>query len=333
MGRVFVLGAGASRFAGYPLSLELWSFIRDSAGLDVMAKRRADSVIQAMDRILKVVPPKEYDRPNLEELFTLLDLADRGTEPLGLRYVDWSDVRPKVMGMISVAFLWHEYQFQAELHANPNSKAASILQKWTGFLHEDDTIITFNWDVLHEAALWRARKWHYADGYGFVCLGTPVGQHSVIKVLKLHGSANWAQRNERDCEPAIEHKATFFPGALDEHGTYLKGAGQWNEGRNLIIPSYLKDVSANRLLLQVWNKASEALATASDVIVIGFQLHPADAPARQLLGSALLRNKGLSEVMVVSPHGGVDHWDAFCFKLGKTRKPVRKNFEEWVLGL
>ena len=53
MGRVFILGAGASRFAGYPLGLDLWRFIRDVAPLDVMAKKRAESVIQAMDRILR----------------------------------------------------------------------------------------------------------------------------------------------------------------------------------------------------------------------------------------------------------------------------------------
>jgi hypothetical protein len=333
MGRVFILGAGASRFAGYPLGLDLWPFIRDSAGLDVMAKKRAESVIQAMDRILKVVPPKTYDRPNLEELFTLLDLAGQGVEPLGLRHVDWRDMRTKVMGMISEAFLSRQYQFQAELRSNPNSEPSSVLRKWTGFLQNDDTIITFNWDVVHEAALWRAGKWHYADGYGFVCLGAPAGKHSLIKVLKLHGSANWAQREDLDCEPAIEHKATFFPGALDEPGTYMKGGGQWNEGRNLIIPSYLKDVSRNRLLLQVWNEAADALAAASEVIVIGFQLHPADAPARQLLGSALLRNKGISEVLLVSPSSSGDYWDEFCFRLGKMRKPARKSFEAWVLGL
>ena len=27
---VYVLGAGASRFAGYPLSLDLWPFVRDT---------------------------------------------------------------------------------------------------------------------------------------------------------------------------------------------------------------------------------------------------------------------------------------------------------------
>jgi hypothetical protein len=76
--RVFILGAGASRFAGCPLGLDLWPFIRDSSRAEATAIRRADHVSRAMDQILRIVPPKESDHPNLEELFTLLDLAELG---------------------------------------------------------------------------------------------------------------------------------------------------------------------------------------------------------------------------------------------------------------
>ena len=132
---------------------------------------------------------------------------------------------------------------------------------------------------------------------------------------------------------SIEHKATFFAGALDDHSVYLKGAGQWNEGRNLIVPSYLKDVSANPLLLRLWNQASDALATANEVVVIGFQMHPADALARHLLGSALLRNQNQFEIRVVAPTDSTDHWDEFCHTIGRLRKRIRKRFEEWILTL
>jgi hypothetical protein len=330
MRRVFVLGAGASRFAGYPLGVELWRFLRDFPLVDEVAKRRADSVRQAMERVLQVIPPKVPDQPNLEELFTLLDLAAMGTEPLALKFVDWRELRPKVMGMISEAFLGHEFDFQQQLLQDATSLAATVLRRWTNFLRDDDTLITFNWDLLHESALWRAGKWHYADGYGFQCGDAPKGACSVTKILKLHGSVNWAQTDERDCEPSIEHKATFFPGSADSHEIYFKAAGQSNEGRNLIIPSYLKDVASNPLLLGIWNQASEALATAAEIIVIGYQLYPADAPARQLFGTSLLRNKQLSTILLVSPNRGFDHWDEFCFNIGKTRKLVPKKFEEWV---
>ncbi len=330
MTRVFILGAGASRFAGYPLGPDLWKFVRDSLPLHVMAKNRATEVKSAIESVLLVNPPDEHDRPNLEELFTLLDLAGRKIGPLELKTVNWPDLRIKLMGMIADAFLWREYRFQEELLDSGDAAAKHVIEKWTDLLHESDTIITFNWDLLHEAALWRAGKWHYADGYGFKCAEAPSGAHSAIRVLKLHGSVNWAQCDEQDCEPSVEHKATFFRGGHDGPKTFRKSASQWNEGRNLIIPSYLKDISANRLLLQTWNAASDALVTASEITIIGFQLHPADALARHLFGSALIRNTRVSKLVVVSPPNGIDHWDTFCTALGKDRKRVKSTFEDWV---
>jgi hypothetical protein len=330
MTRVFILGAGASRFAGYPLGLDLWRFVRDSRPLHVMAQGRAKEVKSAMESILQVNPPEQHDRPNLEELFTLLDLAARETGPLVLSKVNWSDLRIKLMGMIADAFLWREYCFQQELRDPRSEGAKRVLEKWTNFLRANDTVITFNWDLLHEAALWRAGKWHYADGYGFPCADAPKGARSGIKVLKLHGSANWAQSDETDCEPSVEHKATFFSGGHDGPKTFRKGASQGHDGRNLIIPSYLKDVSANRLLLRLWNTAADALASASEVTVIGFQLYPADALARHLFGSALIRNKPVSRLVVISPKNGINHWDGFCWAIGKAYKRVASTFEDWV---
>ncbi len=115
MRRVFVLGAGASAFAGYPLALDLWPFVRDSEGGDINADQRRQAVIRTMEPILKINPPEEYDRPDLEKLFTLLDLAHRGTAPLDLRHTDWPLTKLQIMGMISESFLWHQYKFQAEI--------------------------------------------------------------------------------------------------------------------------------------------------------------------------------------------------------------------------
>jgi hypothetical protein len=330
MARVLILGAGASRFAGYPLGLELWAFIRDTGTGERMAKERAEAVIDAIERVLQVLPPREFDRPDLEQLFTLLDLAEAGTEPLKLAKIDWPSLRPKLMGMIANAFQWHQYQLQVRLREK-GDPVEVVLDAWASRLRARDTIVTFNWDLLHEAALFRRGKWHYSDGYGFACGDAPSGYRSGLKVLKLHGSVNWGQRDEQDCNPAIEHKADFFLGAQDDHSVYLRGAGQWNEGRYMIIPSYLKDLSSNRLLLNLWNQAFDALSAAERVTVVGFQLHPADALARQLLGCALTRNPNSFALQVVSPAGGVDHWATFCDGIGRRLERIRMTFEDWVL--
>ena len=224
------------------------------------------------------------------------------------------------------------------MRTNGDRMAVRVLDAWTGHLQADDTVITFNWDILHEAALWRAHKWHYADGYGFVCTDAPPRMHSSLKILKLHGSVNWVQASENDCEPAVEYKADFFPPARDDQRIYKAAAEiNINRGRNFIIPSYLKDVSSNRLLLALWNQASEAIANASELTVVGFQLHPSDALARHLLASALLRNNRLPKVTVVSPREGINdwarmnYWNDYCRNLGKMSVFYPMTFEEWVL--
>jgi hypothetical protein len=292
-----------------------------------MAQARRAEVVEALERVLQVDPPTDYDRPNLEEVFTLLDLASMGVGPLGLTKTDWPSLRLKLMGMIGNAFQGHHFELQGGRRRPPDYEAA--LARWTELVAEGDIIITFNWDLLHETALLGADKWHYRDGYGFECSDAKPGNPSPTKVLKLHGSVNWEQHDARDCQPSIVHKQDFFSGATDGPGTYLKGAGKSNDGSFLITPSYLKDVSSNRLLLKIWNQAYDALVRATEVTVIGFQLHPSDAPARQLFASALTRNEKLSVITLVSP-GGPDHWDGFCFSLGKKRKPIRKKFEDWL---
>src|SRR5207249_4962927 len=106
----------------------------------------------------------------------------------------------------------------------------------------------------------------------------------------------------------------------------------WHEGRYLVVPTYLKDISTNAALLSLWNRAADALANAAQVIVIGYRLDTSDALARQLIALALLRNSKLKEIVVISPPDGPNHWDAFALTVGKQRKLVRLKFEEWILG-
>jgi hypothetical protein len=327
---VFILGAGASKFANYPLAPELWAFVRDHSGGDHTTNQIRQRVISLMEKMIaRWLPPDQQDRPNLEEILTYMDLASMGSALIQLGHTDWKNTRLELMRMISHAFQWYQYKLQPTLETD--SKLGAVLKAWTSFLQKGDVIITFNWDLLHEAALLKAGKWHYSDGYGFGCNDAPSNTTSPIRILKLHGSVNWAQSHESDCQPSIEHKADFFLGSFDDHEkTYSKRAGQSNEGRYLVIPSYLKDTSSNRLILDLWNQAQDAVAQADQLIVIGYSLHPADAPSRQLFGSALLRNKKISRVFCVRPDGGIDHWDGFCNAVGKYRKPIRNTFEDWV---
>jgi hypothetical protein len=139
---------------------------------------------------------------------------------------------------------------------------------------------------------------------------------------------NWAQRAEDDFTPEIEHKATFFPGATDDHETFGNRPYGRNEGRYLIVPTYLKDLSGNRLLLRVWERARGALRDAEQLTVIGFSLNEADASARHLFASALERNPKIRDVLVISPDQ--IEWDKLCYRFEKRIRSVSSKFEDWL---
>ena len=80
MKRTFVLGAGASAFAGYPLGLDLWRFLYDPHEPEVNTKKARDDVFEMMKPILRLNPPDQPGRPDLEKLFTLLDLGQQGAD-------------------------------------------------------------------------------------------------------------------------------------------------------------------------------------------------------------------------------------------------------------
>lgn len=329
MGRVYILGAGASEFAGYPLGPDLWAWLRAADLGDSWAKDRAAEVIQEVSRILEAMPPADHDKPDLEALFTRLDLAEMGIEPLIPGLPDWSLLRPRLIAMITNAFLYCEFRLQQEFRKGQRAEAACTLQNWADVVRPRDTIITFNWDILHEAALWRAHKWHYADGYGFECHDAPNAGGSPVKVLKLHGSVNWAQAVPADCQPDIEHKADFFQNGRDGPKSFEKHLGQLNLGKNLITPSYLKNISDNRLLIDIWGQALSALREATEVVSIGYSLNPADALARVLISLGLSQNRDLMIIEVVSPTVN-EAWQCCAEALGKEARMTKKSFKDWA---
>lgn len=339
MGRVFILGAGSSVFAGYPLATNLWPWVVERCSGEYMAGERRNQTVTELKPILKKFARPLTDEFDLEEIFTYLDLAELGRGPLANEVPSWRKLRYQVMGMIADAFQAYQHDLARAISAEGTVRhlpvdpghVRDVAARWVDLIQPGDQIITFNWDLLQESMLWRAGKWHYADGYGFLASDAGRAEHSPVTLLKLHGSVNWAQRDEQDVEPDVVFKSDFFLGASDDPQVYDKGLTDWSDGHRLIIPTYLKDISANRLLLRIWNRAAALLQHATQVIVIGSQLNPADTPARLLFALALGANTSLQELIVVTPPGGPDHWAAFAHNIGQKLRLVPKKFEDWLV--
>ncbi|MBI1750295.1 MAG: hypothetical protein HY234_14770 [Acidobacteria bacterium] len=338
--RVFILGAGASRFAGYPLAIDLMAFLKAEAILESRTQQIATEVFYKLHHAelqLQRVTRKSWD---LETLLTHLDIY-KTVGKLRIFTGDWCDVdRMKMSRVIADRFQWHQYKLNSRVWREKESslpidvdqqRVKKISDAWSNFLRAGDIIISFNWDLLHETILWNANKWCYVDGYGFrVPRATEEAGRSIIKILKLHGSVNWVQEEETDWVTEIEFARDFFVGSNPPPREFPPHTTGMDSGRKLILPTYLKDISRNRALLSIWRMAQESLRAASEIWVIGYSLNPADHPARLLLGTELGRNEAIETVHLISP--SVGGWLEFLARIDKRVHHIPKPFEQWVLS-
>ncbi len=340
-GRVYVLGAGASVFAGYPLANGLLNFIRDFRTRDVTAREIASRVINKLNdaevQFTRRIRRDPNGTANLEELLTYLELY--GSFPGTMFDVEPWDSRDSgdVRRLVTEKFLEYQIDLSAsawetgtpvEAVTADINRFREVSERWAKLINPGDVILTFNWDILHEIVLWRSGLWGYKDGYGFLC-GEQGLRDDPTKVLmlKLHGSVSWVQEDPSDPIMEIANVADFFIGADRNSRSHFSQA-QTDSGRKLVLPTYLKDISSNTVLLDLWTRAHQFIAQAKELLVVGYSLNPVDHPARLLFGTALSENTPLPRVTVVSPD--TTAWGSFLKQLKKEVVPIRKKFEEWV---
>jgi hypothetical protein len=343
-GTTYILGAGASRFARFPTSNNLQTFLRDAYNFNKQLVAGADAWLRLMGRLEERIAPAS---PNIETLCTLVDLAalDSGIASLiGLSIGELETAPYALSRLIAAVFTHHSHRVMNQIFKNVPERlelnvadVIAVMDAWAKILNEGDVIVTFNWDLVHEMILAKAGKWWYATGYGFT-VSEPQKSQSPVTILKLHGSCNWSMRHPRDPNPHLEYVEEFFNGDcpwvdLDSTSRLETSA---DYGYSLIQPSYLKDPSGKPALLPIWAQAANAITTAKKVTVLGYSLPLADSPTRTLLSSALSRNQSLKELEIVlgdtAEDPGYRHWRDFCSSVGKIARPTYKTFEKFVLA-
>jgi len=333
MGRVYILGAGASVFAQYPLGRELWRFIKENhcfPPVTSVSHQRFPEVESKVVELAKKYQPKKVNSPDLESLFTVLDLQDILAESQG-----WDGLRSPFIEATIRAFRNHQYKFDRFLYnmgdelSLDRRNVEGVSTAWVKRLSTSDTIITFNWDILHESLLYRAGKWLPYNGYGFTPVNVAGPEGKSIVILKLHGSVNWIHRASVGSvflNPADISK--FLPGTQVPL-TNRPLPGEQPDDYGLIIPSFIKRLSQNKVLTQVWAKALDSLLSADQIIAVGYSLHSADEAARLLIATGFLTNKNSPQLTTIV-RSGQACWDSFCSKLAVAAHAIPQTFEEWV---
>jgi hypothetical protein len=282
--RVFVLGAGASHHAGYPLAAEMGNSLAAWAN---------------------ALSSKHQHRSRLEQIADLYGgledfeavLADLMTCPSGSRAEALGVTRPYLLSDLIEALRDH---FDA-IRSTP----APLYDKLARVLRPGDFVITFNYDLGVERALHTARLWDIKTGYGF-----PIAEgESPVEVLKLHGSTNWrallfggmtgsfagsfvgngtglGDRPVLFFRPDLEYLG--YQDFVDPHCSGLETAASLPA---MVMPALPKEFHFatnfgeewKPFWDRLWQRAERAIETADEVVLIGYSMPTVDERARAML--------------------------------------------------
>jgi hypothetical protein len=283
----YVLGAGASLEAGYPLCSALWAkmamWVIESQPCDSEYRRAIDTVTAIHGPVLDV-----------EGMFTNLDLGTSAFQMLT------EGQRNKLTGIIQRC-LRDYFKSICDQHS-----ASPLYKAFADRIQHGDDIITFNYDVSLENALIETHKFGVKNGYGTGFVADWDEADSDVRVLKLHGSINWmgetfagirpgsfaAFTNSLGGRPFVDNRDALFPRyptqVLDSR---IPIGGDAGTSRTLILPTYHKKYSVatsvgdewSPFFESLWFQASEAVEQADCIVIVGYSMPEADHRARTLL--------------------------------------------------
>jgi hypothetical protein len=284
----YILGAGASLHAGYPLAGQLGSALYNW----VSHKKLEHDIYRARIEIARGI---YGGLPDLEQILTELDECPPNSRAAKLRMSE--------RGYIRQALLISIPEFFNDLRRN----RSPLYDQWARErVQAGDVIITFNYDVACERALKSAGLWEISNGYGFSVPLDTIPQ-SKVRVLKLHGSTNWwgtifngnrgffqSGPNALPYRPVILFPKDFeflsYPSELSDP---LCGGAS----RPAAIPALILLTQHKRFYVQtssgghewaefwsdIWTQAELALQSSDRIVIIGYSMPTADREARELL--------------------------------------------------
>jgi len=323
---VYILGAGFSRDAGAPLIHDFLDKAREffdnpDSGLDLSERVQFEQVFKFKREVAKAREKFRIDLDDIEQLFGLVEMSHRlGSEPpaprdatvyliaktLQLALVD-SSRRPRARMGLTPAYAANASFIN---YVNRGQGGADIFDTdiYTHFAlllsgryddprkvaHRSSTVITFNYDLVLDDALARVDA---TPGYGLAeaVFDEPSTSGTMVPLLKLHGSTNWAV-----CEcnqiHVLGQKATADPEAFRSRRCCRC---QRTGLRLLLVPPSWDKSEYSGIMRPVWSKAVNAIKSATRICVIGYSMPETDAFFKFLLALGLAENDRQYKLIVV----------------------------------
>lgn len=348
---VFIVGAGFSADAGAPVirtffeqAMELWK--NPNSALEPEERDIFRQVFDYRQELETAESKVQVDLDNIEDLFGTVEMATQ------LGFNDAQTVKGKLVYVIlrtleltatrktrGVEYIYRdgENQSSAVFGGDLYEFFVNVVaRRWekpptTGIAR--DTVISLNYDLLLEQAMDQTPLLPLYDLSSEVIGEQPPGQSGKMRVrlLKLHGSANWAIcpacRNRiyiLRCSEASVVRTSDVP--------VCRGCGRQATTRLIVPPTWNKE-EYRTLLNNVWKSAANEIAAAQRLVMIGYSMPETDKFFQYLLALSLQNNRFLDQVVVVNNQR--EHGDKIA-KLFKRHYERNKAFhasdpfERWV---
>lgn len=328
--KVVVLGAGASRGASFvdsaarsaghvypPLNCDFFTqlqrmgsanpqkfFLKERASRKELVPLVMQDVVQEFGTNFALTMEEYFT--HLEFATKVVNLSSRKKEsedPTSARY---TVKRGHLLAAVAALL-------QVSLHETLSTGSeCSHHKKLVESLSSDDTIISFNYDVLIDTALRKngAGKWSAKYGYhlprrsrelrqvttkgnwDYWSPDAPASRKDCLALLKLHGSIHWQISEQRK---SIGGRDSLLVSVkLKERLHYQNGVPDFT----IIPPEWNKDFAESYVFGQLWTEAYSRLRGAKSLVVIGFSFALTDMYATSLFKLGL--NK-LDELVIVNP--------------------------------
>lgn len=335
IGNLFILGAGFSKNAGLPLASEFTEKLIkvDQLKLDGPSSKQVSYIRAFVDGVFGEGATRPHSEwPELEDVFTLIDLSANTGHHLGKEYAA-SDLRVVRRAMLvrMIRMLAWEYS-KGRKKRGEDWEALEAF--FTHFDVERSAVLSMNWDTVFERGLSRTQG---VDRYDYGCGASPADfqvkrlHKQVLKgpqatILKPHGSVNWlycdacremfwtppsrsdpvAQTlfRRRDWEAiGVNMDEDSAPKALDLSCPHC---GAHALGTRFATFSYRKALDFP-MHSATWRTAEGLLKRAADWVFIGYSMPPADFEFKHLLKRVQLTEEFRPNITVITKgKGGTD---------------------------
>jgi hypothetical protein len=315
----FVTGSGFSAPAGLPRQSGLLKYLA--------ADKQSREILTAIFNLKKDADEDILTDLQLEDIFTFLDTIIAANRSVIIHEPD-NDMDISKSALIGIKEAYDYKNTLIECIINDVAKTLQELRGQHRYEHfcnsivdrklhrgETNTIITLNWDTIPDFYINKACKdsgkekggvdygiydWDadtVDDAYSnyVPSILRKAKGWSTVKLLKLHGSMNWAL-SKKDNALYIKQQIGAYPGRLDIDKNLKK-----HFDRVFMTPTFIKNLG-NMHTQTIWHNAAFDLTEAQRVVFIGCALQTADYEFRNLLLRTAVRNSRNKIRVIIYPN-------------------------------